>query len=135
MVGNAKPLEFCFVILPPWWQRLWFRLSAIVLIVSAVIIFARFRIRRSRQKQLFNQRLVEMEMTALRAQMSPHFIFNAINSIHNFVLNGEKSASATYLSKFARLIRNVLENSAQRQITLAKELETLQLYMEIEQMR
>jgi ligand-binding sensor domain-containing protein len=134
-IGSAKPMEFCFLILPPWWQRWWFRIPVFLLIITAVIIFARFRIRRSKQKQLFNQRLVEMEMTALRAQMSPHFIFNAINSIHNFVLKGEKSASATYLSKFARLIRNVLENSAQRQITLAKELETLQLYMEIEQMR
>lgn len=135
MVGNAKPLEYCFVILPPWWQRWWFRISAVVLILATLFFFVRFRIRNLRQKQLFNQRLVEMEMTALRAQMSPHFIFNAINSIHNFVLKGEKSASATYLSKFARLIRNVLENSGQRKITLARELETLQLYMEIEQMR
>lgn len=134
-VLSARPLEYAFTILPPWWQTWWFRITAIVVILSVLALLFWLRGRRVRQTQLFNQRLVEMEMTALRAQMSPHFIFNAINSIHNFVLKGDRSSSASYLAKFARLIRNVLENSSHRKITLARELETLKLYMEIEQMR
>lgn len=131
----SPPLVLRFVILPPVWQRWWFIALAVFSITAVLVAIAKNHFQRLRKQQLFNQRLVEMEMTALRAQMSPHFIFNAINSIHNFVLTGDRNSSATYLSKFARLIRNVLENSSQKQITLAKEIETLRLYLEIERMR
>jgi ligand-binding sensor domain-containing protein len=134
-IGTGKPLEFSFVILPPFWQHWYFYLGLLVLVLTGITLFFRYRIRRVRRRDLFNQRLVEMEMTALRAQMSPHFIFNAINSIHNFVLKGDKNSSTMYLSKFAKLIRNVLENSSQKQISLKQEIETLQLYIEIERMR
>ena len=134
-IRSASPLEFRFVILPPVWQRWWFLGTTGLIVLGASLTLIRNRFQRLRRAQLFNQRLVEMEMTALRAQMSPHFIFNAINSIHNFVLTGDRNLSATYLSKFAKLIRNVLENSSQKQIPLAKEIETLQLYLEIERMR
>jgi two-component sensor histidine kinase len=131
----SSPLVLRFAVLPPVWQRWWFIALAVFIITAVIAGIARNRFQRLRRQQVFNQRLVEMEMTALRAQMSPHFIFNAINSIHNFVLTGDQKTSATYLSMFARLIRNVLENSSQKQITLAKEIETLRLYLEIERMR
>jgi sensor histidine kinase YesM len=67
--------------------------------------------------------------------MNPHFIFNAINSIYNFVLTGDRKASASYVARFARLIRNVLEFASLKKITLERELETLRLYMDIEQLR
>jgi ligand-binding sensor domain-containing protein len=134
-IAQATAQEYRFVILQPFWQRWWFILSAIIVLLLAVTFFIRFRIRRVHRKEIFNRRLIEMEMTALRAQMSPHFIFNAINSIHNFVLTGDKNSSSAYLAKFARLIRNVLENSGHKQIPLIKEIETLELYIEIERMR
>lgn len=132
---QERPLRFDFTILPPFWQRWWFVVPAALLILTVLTLLFRTRIRRVRQKEIFNRRLVEMEMTALRAQMNPHFIFNAINSIQNFVLKGDRNTSSAYLSKFARLIRNVLENSGQKQIPLSRELETLRLYIEIEHMR
>ncbi len=134
-VAQTKPLEYRFVILQPLWQRWWFIVSVIVVLLLAITLFIRYRIKRVHRREVFNRRLIEMEMTALRAQMSPHFIFNAINSIHNFVLTGDKKSSSAYLAKFAKLIRNVLENSGQKQIPIIKEIETLELYIEIEQMR
>jgi hypothetical protein len=134
-IGQAKPLEYSFFILPPFWQRWWFITLGIIFMLTIIITVFTFRIRRIRRKEFYNRRLIEMEMTALRAQMNPHFIFNAINSIHNFVLTGDRNSSSIYLAKFSKLIRNVLENSGQKQITLAKEIETLQLYIEIERMR
>jgi LytS/YehU family sensor histidine kinase len=86
--------------------------------------------KQEREKTEFYKQIAESELKALRAQMNPHFMFNAINSIQSFVLkNDSKSA------QFARLIRSVLENSKYETIALAKEIETLQLYIELECLR
>ena len=91
--------------------------------------------KKEEQKTFFNKQLSEMEMKALRAQMNPHFIFNAINSIQNYIVKKESDTAQDYLAKFARLIRNVLENSKQENISLHDEIETLKLYVELEQLR
>lgn len=83
----------------------------------------------------FDQRLAETEMAALRSQMNPHFIFNCLNSVKLYTLQNDTDRAADYLTKFARLIRLVLENSRADRVTLANELEALQLYMELEAMR
>ena len=83
----------------------------------------------------FEQRIAETEMTALRAQMNPHFIFNCLNSIKLYTLENDALAASDYLTKFSRLIRLVLENSRSEKVTLENELETLELYIEMEAMR
>ena len=83
----------------------------------------------------FEQKLADTEMTALRAQMNPHFIFNCLNSIKLYTLDNEADKASDYLTKFARLIRLVLENSRSERVTLHNELEALQLYIELEAMR
>lgn len=83
----------------------------------------------------FQRKLQATEMTALRAQMNPHFIFNCLNSIKLYTLENDAHAASEYLTKFSRLIRLVLENSAQEKISLDSELETLQLYIDMETMR
>ncbi len=75
------------------------------------------------------------EMAALRAQMNPHFIFNCINSIKLYTLQNNTDKASDYLTKFARLIRLVLENSRADRVTLQNELEALQLYTDLEAMR
>lgn len=83
----------------------------------------------------FERRAAEAEMTGLRSQMNPHFIFNCLNSIKLYAIENESEKASDYLTKFSRLIRMVLENSQSERITLQNELETLQLYMEMEAMR
>jgi tetratricopeptide (TPR) repeat protein len=75
------------------------------------------------------------EITALRAQMNPHFIFNCLNSIQLFTAQNNTEKASDYLAKFSRLIRLVLENSRSEKVTLENELETLRLYIEMEAMR
>ncbi|HAK77407.1 MAG TPA: hypothetical protein DCM71_10970 [Runella sp.] len=87
------------------------------------------------QETEFAHKLAETEMTALRAQMNPHFIFNCLNSIKLYTLENDNLKATEYMTKFSRLIRLVLENSRSERITLANELETLQLYMDMEAMR
>ena len=81
------------------------------------------------------QQKTELEMKALRAQMNPHFIFNCLNSINRFIIQNEAELAADYLTKFARLIRTVLENSGIPFISLREELNCLQLYMDLEAIR
>ncbi len=83
----------------------------------------------------FEQKLADTEMTALRAQMNPHFIFNCLNSIKLYTLDNEADKASDYLTKFSRLIRLVLENSRSKLVSLQNELEALQLYIELEAMR
>jgi sensor histidine kinase YesM len=83
----------------------------------------------------FEQKVAETEMTALRAQMNPHFIFNCLNSIKFFTTQNNGALASDYLTKFSRLIRRVLENSRSQQVTLQNELEALELYLEMESLR
>lgn len=75
------------------------------------------------------------EISALRAQMNPHFIFNCLNSIQLYTAQSNTEKATDYLNKFSRLIRLVLENSRSEKVSLENELETLRLYMEMEAMR
>lgn len=93
------------------------------------------RLENEKQAALFRQQASELEMQALRAQMNPHFIFNCLNAINHFVLKNDTQAASDYLTKFSRLIRQVLQNSLKKSISLADEISTLKLYIELEQVR
>lgn len=82
-----------------------------------------------------SKKLVEMQLAALRSQMNPHFIFNALNSIKKFILKNEAEAADKYLGKFSRLIRSILETTREETINLQKELDMLTLYLELEKLR
>lgn len=89
-----------------------------------------------RQYQLSSEKkLLTLEQTMLRSQMNPHFLFNSLNSIKLYIINNEKKNAVHYLNKFSKLVRKILEASSQREIPLAEELETVELYMNIENIR
>jgi len=88
-----------------------------------------------RKEDALKQQATELEMQALRAQMNPHFIFNSLNSINRFILKKQSSEATEYLTKFSRLIRMILKSSANPTISLAEDLEALQLYLELESLR
>jgi len=92
---------------------------------------------RKKEQQLteLKQQKTELEMQALRAQMNPHFIFNSLNSINMFILENNKLQASEYLSRFSRLVRLILQNSQEALIPLERELEALQLYLELESLR
>ena len=81
------------------------------------------------------QKAVELEMQALRAQMNPHFIFNCLSSINKFILKNDTDTASDYLTRFSRLIRQVLTNSQLTLIPLSDEIETLRLYLDMERLR
>lgn len=93
------------------------------------------RLEAERAKAALLQRAKELEVQALRSQMNPHFIFNCLNAINFFILNHETEAAADYLTKFSRLMRMIMNHSRHSLITLAEELEVLQLYLDMERLR
>jgi ligand-binding sensor domain-containing protein/putative methionine-R-sulfoxide reductase with GAF domain len=77
----------------------------------------------------------EMEMQALRAQMNPHFMFNSLNSINNFILKNDSDNASQYLTRFSRLMRLILDNSREDWVLLENEIKALELYIEMEAIR
>jgi sensor histidine kinase YesM len=87
------------------------------------------------EKIRLEQQATMSELKALRSQMNPHFIFNCLNAIKSYTLNNDTEGANFYLTKFSKLMRQVLENSRSEKITLNNELETLKLYMDMEKLR
>jgi len=83
----------------------------------------------------YSKNTLDLRMRALQTQMNPHFLFNALNSIKYFIINNKKEDATYFLSKLSRLIRKILDNSQQKEITLKEELEIMQLYLEVENIR
>jgi sensor histidine kinase YesM len=83
----------------------------------------------------YEKELAELKVTLLRTQMNPHFIFNSLNSIKLYIINNEKENAVYYLNKFSKLIRKILASTREKEISLAEELETMELYMNIENIR
>lgn len=122
-----------------FFKRAWPFILAGVIIIIIIILVIRWKINYVRKKEkeeaLLQQRFAQMEMKALRSQMNPHFIFNAINSIQHYVLTNEKELANKYLVKFSQLMRNILDLSKQELISLRDELDTIRLYVDIEALR
>ncbi len=113
-------------------QRL--RIGIILLVVLVIVIFMILYILQIRRKQAL---LVQndLQQKVLRSQMNPHFIFNVLGSIQNFLLSNDNKKAAKYLSQFASLTRSTLEYSASDTISLTNEISMLKNYMELEKMR
>lgn len=128
-----------FTIAPPWWQRLSVRVGAGVVTLLLVLIIFRWRVRsvqeKARQENDIQRKMMELEQAALRAQMNPHFTFNTMNAIQSFITSNSTSEAQAYLSKFARLMRMILENSRQKTIALEREVELLRTYLDLEALR
>lgn len=110
-----------------------------ILLLGSVISFLFYKRKRdavARQKEAeFKTEVADTEMKALRSQMNPHFIFNSLNSISDYIAKNNVPEADRYLSKFAKLMRLILENSEQEEVTIAEDLKALELYMQLEALR
>lgn len=93
------------------------------------------RLEGEKDRAALQQRAKELEIQALRSQMNPHFIFNCLNAINRFILAHETEVASDYLTKFSRLMRMIMNHSRHSVISLAEELEVLQLYLDMERLR
>lgn len=112
---------------------------AAILLFAGVVSFLFYKRHRDaderRRAAEFKALVVETEMKALRSQMNPHFIFNSLNSIADYIGRHDTATASRYLTKFARLMRLILEHSERKEIPLADDLDSLELYMQLESLR
>lgn len=136
---QSKTYSISFQILSPWWQTWWFYALELIVIASILMVVFKIRsrvlIKKAVQKETIEKEKIELKLKALRAQMNPHFMFNSLNSILYYILENDINLAAKYLSKFSKLVRSILQNSEEGNVTLENEIFTLNLYLELEQLR
>ncbi len=122
-------------VIPPFWKTWWF----VALIISAFAVFTFLIVKRItaniRKREHEKTALIHSELTALKAQMNPHFMYNALNSIQALILKQDIKNSNLYLSQFSSLMRKVLDVSGKEEISLQEETDILQLYLSLEKLR
>lgn len=117
-------------------------LALILALVSIFLFYRSFlqkkinlQLAEERKQSEYNKALAEMEVKSLRAQMNPHFLFNSLNSIRNYIIKNESQLASDYLANFASLMRKILDASQQSSLSVEEEIEMLKLYMDLERLR
>lgn len=141
-IESEYPAQIKLFIDKPFYQKWWFYLCIIVFIIvsMSVIFLIRIQIIRKRNKVEIEKEGVEKELsrsqlTSLRSQMNPHFMFNALNSIQEFIMTNKKELAGDYLGDFADLMRLYLTHSQKEMLTVREELKAIKLYLHLEKVR
>lgn len=139
---ELSPRHMHFIIQSPFWKTAWFWI--LIAIASSLLGYRyyRWQIRKLKkqneilqEKIILEQQLNKSVLTSIKSQMNPHFFYNALNTIQAYIFTNDKIKANSYLAKFSKLTRLVLEHSERESISLSEEIETLQLYLELEKMR
>ncbi|HEX3934371.1 MAG TPA: histidine kinase, partial [Puia sp.] len=135
----SRPMDLHFSVLTPFWRTAWFLGALGIIFISLIWFFVSLRIKyirnRQEEERLLVRKMSEMEHIALQAQMNPHFIFNCLNSIQQYIFDQDIFAANKYISGFSKLIRATLHNSSQSFISLADEIGYLYAYLSLEKLR
>lgn len=134
-VWSHDPAVLKFEVRGPFYFSWWFLIPSMIVITILFYVLYRIRIKEiERRNQLLNS-IQNYKQQILRQQMNPHFIFNTLNSIQYYLLDEDIHASISYLSKFAKLMRMILDNSRETSIPIEDEIRALELYLELEALR
>lgn len=136
---RSELLSFNFTVKPYWWEYWWARLLAALTIIGIIVLAFRIRVkrirRRAKEKIALKEKIIELEQLAMRAQMNPHFIFNSLNSLYQYVITQDLAGASKFMSEFSRLIRILFETTTLTEISFSKEIEFLTTYLELERIK
>lgn len=134
--AKSEMASISFTIEHLLWEKIWFKIAIAVLVAVGIWLFVNFRIKFIRKQEdnklQVTQRINELEQMALKAQMNPHFIFNCLNSIQQYVIDKNTVGANKFLTEFARLIRLTLDLSSRAEVSLEDEIRYLSTYLELE---
>lgn len=117
-------------------QQIFVRNTSIgVGLFSMAMLAVGFTLFRRKKEADLNAKIVTSELQTLRAQMNPHFIFNTLNSINDYIIRNKKEEASRYLTRFSIMMRNILDNSKEDEVPLNEEIEFLETYIKLEQQR
>ncbi|MDL2208471.1 histidine kinase [Parabacteroides sp. OttesenSCG-928-O15] len=119
----------------PFWLGFLRGFGFTILFAVLAVVFIRYRLNIKRKKEQQQRKIKELELKAIRSQMNPHFVFNALGSIQNLINRGDNAKANEYLVQFSRMVRMVLNNSEKKMVALSEEIDQLYLYLNLEQLR
>lgn len=119
----------------PVWQRWWFLISAIMVLAGVILVLFRLRIAFIQRRTDLKSNMYKSQLVAIKSQMNPHFIFNTLNSLQDLILKQDVKKANYFLSKYADLMRSILQTSGLNEIELAEEITMLTNYLELEKLR
>ena len=134
-IWSLSPAIFSFTINPAWWQTWWLKLIVVFFFAAGIYVFYKNKVKNLKHDFEMERRQGSLQLTAMRAQMNPHFVFNVMSSIRNYMQNHDMKSAEKYLTSFSRLVRYVLDNSEVQEVTLEEELNALRNYAELEMQR
>lgn len=120
---------------PPFWFSWWFILVVLLSVFGLLFYWVFRNKKKAKDKASIQKRIVETKLEALLSQMNPHFMFNAMNAIQNYIISNDVDNSLVYVGEFAKLMRKTLENSSKQTISIGEEIDYLKSYITIENMR
>ncbi|CAG5081697.1 histidine kinase [Parvicella tangerina] len=133
---------FHFTIDKPMYQKWWFITAVVLVVLTTLFLLVRYRMSVLRkqnvlekEKESLKKQTYKSKITAIRAQMNPHFMFNALNTIQEFIVTNQGNVASEYLADFADLMRKYLDQSKEEEISLQEELETMEIYLRLENLR
>lgn len=139
---ESRIYSFPVRITPPFYLTFWFILGVLLVLFVTIVLLVRFFVRRANrkalerlQKQKLETRVLNAELTAIRSQMNPHFIFNVLTAIQSKVIEGKADEAYKNIGDFATLIRNVLDKSGKEFISLNDEITLIKNYVSLENSR
>lgn len=123
------------IVKPPFWKTWWFNLLLVLAIMGLIYLISKSIVNDIRRKASLAAELSNSKLTAIQAQMNPHFIFNSLNSIQDLVLKGDIENSYSYITTFSDLVRRTMNYSNKDFIEFDKEVRLLELYLSLEKLR
>ena len=134
--GEVKQFKVLkLVITPPFWLTWWFAILVFLVLATLVFAVVKRNKKKAEEKALIKQRIAETKLEALKSQMNPHFTFNAMNTIQDFIISNDIDNSLNFVSELAKLMRLTLDNSTKKTISLQEEIAFLKNYIYIENTR
>ncbi len=134
-VESIQPATISFTVPEPFYQRWWFYALALFLSIGIISTAFQFRLRQIRHKNKIEQKIRSHQLTALKAQMKPHFISNILNSIQSHSMLQDPLMVNSYITKLSSFVRKVLNMSDAETVSLESELAVLKTYIELELLR
>jgi len=132
---GSNEIFFKFKIRKHYSQTILFQSAVIILILTIIVVIVVLILKSQKHRTELIRQSLFAEQKALRSQMNPHFIFNSLNSVQNFILEKDNMVAGLYLAKFSSLMRKILDNSKTITTSLKEEIETIKLYLNLEKLR
>jgi len=135
--GTWNPVDTVLkiIIRPPFWKTIWFIISCTIIFLLIIFLIVRRIFLDQRRKAQKEKEFIELQLKTIKSQIDPHFAFNALNTIASFIYSEEPDLTYDYFTRFARMIRNILEDHEKISRSLAEEMDFVKNYLELQKIR